>query len=91
LVNIDQSNSPLRPVSGKEGSIVALLGALSRGHGSIAGALTSTGPLPAAAAAAGDGGAVAGPGSEASGAVVMGGMKQDEQERVIEEFRAGTV
>lgn len=40
-----------------------------------------------AAAAADDADAVA----EGSGAVVLGGMKQDEQERVIEEFRAGTV
>lgn len=29
--------------------------------------------------------------AEGSGAVVLGGMKQDEQERLIEEFRAGTV
>lgn len=29
--------------------------------------------------------------AEDGGAVVLGGMKQDEQERVLQEFRAGTV
>jgi Flp pilus assembly protein TadG len=29
--------------------------------------------------------------AEGSGAVVMGGMKQDEQERVLQEFRDGSV